>query len=93
MRTLLILLTAAEIIVFIGALALFIHWIASSLRRTSASLAKVAFGVRAIETQTAPIGPGVTKINGQLDTIAGALHGVATLAEQVGANGEQGRRQ
>ncbi len=84
MRTVLIVLTAVEISAFVGALALFIHWIASSLRRTSASLAKVAFGVRAIETQAAPIGPGVTKINGQLATIAGALEGVAILAEQAG---------
>ncbi len=88
MRTLLTLLTALEIVVFIGALALYLHWIASSLRRTSASLAKVTFGVRAIETQAAPIGAGVTKINGQLATIAGALEGVAALAEQAGGNGE-----
>ena len=92
MRTLLILLTALEIVVFIGALALFIHWVAKSLRRTSASLAKVAFGVRAIETQAAPIGPGVTKINGQLATIAGALEGVAGLAEQAGATGATAAR-
>ena len=85
MRTLLTLLTALEIVVFIGALAFYLHWIASSLRRSSASLAKVAFGVRAIESQTAPIGPGVTKINGQLATIAGAIEGVSVLAEQAGA--------
>ncbi len=87
MRTLLIVLTAAEIVLFIGALAFYIHWIAASLKRTSASLAKVAFGVRAIETQAAPIGPGVTKINGQLATIAGALEGVAVLAEQADGHG------
>ncbi len=87
MRNLLIVATAVEIIVFIGALALYIHWIASSLRSTSASLAKVAFGVRAIETQAAPIGPGVTRINGQLATIAAALEGVAVLAEGVGGDG------
>ncbi len=84
MRNLLIVLTTVEIAVFVGALAFYIHWIASSLRRTSASLAKVTFGVRAIETQAAAIGPGVTKINGQLATIAGALEGVAELAEEAG---------
>lgn len=78
-------LAVLEIVLFIGALTLYIHWIASSLRRTSASLAKVTFGVRAIETQCAAIGPGVTRINGQLATIAGALEGVAVLAEQRGA--------
>lgn len=43
----------------------------------------MSFGVRAIETQCAPIGPGVTRINEQLVGIAGALDGVAGLAERT----------
>ncbi len=81
MRTLLIIATLAEIALVIGALALYLVLIARSLRASSALLAKVTFGVRAIERQCEPIGPAVTRINGQLGVIAGALDGVAHLAE------------
>ncbi|MEO5839783.1 MAG: hypothetical protein ABIQ73_07640 [Acidimicrobiales bacterium] len=84
MRPLLIVLTALEIVLFVVVLAIYLNRIAASLQRISAALAKVTFGVRAIESQTAPIGPGVVKVNGQLAVIAGALDGVATLAEQAG---------
>ena len=84
MTTLLVVLTVAEILVFVAAVAGYLIAIARSLNRTSASLAKVTFGVRAIEKQAEPIGPGVTRINQQLTTIAGALDGVATLAEAAG---------
>jgi len=84
MRTLLIVLTALEIVLFIVVLAIYLNRIATSLKRISAALAKVTFGVRAIESQTAPIGPGVVKVNGQLAVIAGALDGVAALAEHAG---------
>jgi ABC-type branched-subunit amino acid transport system permease subunit len=80
MTTLLIFLTVLEVLVLVGVLAVYLVAITRTLRRTSKSLAKVSFGVRAIETQCAPIGPSVTKINGQLETIAGALAGVAGLA-------------
>jgi hypothetical protein len=80
MRTLLIVLTVVEVLVLVVVLAVYLVAITRTLRRTSQSLAKVSFGVRAIETQCAPIGPSVTRINGQLETIAGALAGVAALA-------------
>lgn len=84
MRTLLIVLTVLEIILVIGALAFYLVRIARSLRASSANLAKVTFGVRAIETQCASIGPSVVKVNGQLATIAGALDAMATKAETLG---------
>jgi hypothetical protein len=80
MRTLLILLTAVEVAAFVGVLAVYLVAITRSLRRTSDHLAKVSFGVRAIETQCEPVGPAVTRINGQLATLAGALEGLAGLA-------------
>lgn len=80
-RALLIIATVAEIVVVVGALAVYLARIGRSLRSTSASLAKVAFGVRAIETQCEPIGPSVVRINEQLAVIASALDGVATMAE------------
>ena len=44
MRTLLIVLTVVEIVVFVGALAVYLIAIARSLRRISQSLGKVTFG-------------------------------------------------
>lgn len=85
MRTLLIVLTVVEIVVFVGALAVYLIAIARSLRRISQSLGKVTFGVRAIETQCASVGPSVTRVNEQLTVIAGALEGVAVKAERLGA--------
>lgn len=82
MRTLLIVLTIVEILVFAGVLVAYLIRIARSLRRTSESLGKVTFGVRAIETQTALVGPSVTRINGQLHQIALALDELAEQAEQ-----------
>ena len=81
MRALLILGTLVEIALVVGAIAVYLGRVAASLERTSALLAKVTFGVRAIETQCEPIGPSVVRINGQLGVIAGALDGVAGLAE------------
>jgi len=85
MRVLLIIGTVAEILLVVGVLAWYLNQVAGSLHRTAEQLADVTWGVRAVETQTARIGPGVTRINGQLATIAGALAGVAGLAEAAGA--------
>ena len=85
MRTLLIVLTVVEIVIFVGALAVYLIAIARSLRRISQSLGKVTFGVRAIETQCASVGPSVTRINEQLTAIAGALEGVSVKAERLGS--------
>ena len=86
MRALLIVLSGVEILLVIGALAFYLWRIAASLRVTSANLAKVTFGVRAIETQCASIGPSVLKVNGQLRTIADALDGIAGKAEALSAS-------
>ena len=84
MRRLLITLSVVEILLVVVVLAYYLRRIAESLRATSANLAKVTFGVRAIETQCASIGPSVIKVNGQLRTIAGALDAIATKAEELG---------
>lgn len=80
MKALLIVLTVVEILLVVVVLVYYLTAIARSLRKTSTLLGKVAFGVRAIETECAPIGPVVTTINGQLTAIAGALAAVAGLA-------------
>ena len=81
MRTLLIVLTIVEILLVVTVLVYYLLAIAKSLRNTSTLLGKVAFGVRAIETQCEPIGPVVTRINSQLSTISGALVAVTGLAD------------
>lgn len=85
MRTLLVVLTVIEIVVFVGTLAFYPIAIARSLRRISQSLGKVTLGVRAIETQCASVGPSVTRINERLTVIAGSLEGVSVKAERLGA--------
>lgn len=84
MRTLLIVLTVVEIVVFVGALAGYLIAISRSLSAISDNLAKTTFGVRAIETQCSSIGPSVVRVNEQLTTIAGALGGLVDKAERAG---------
>ncbi len=80
MKSLLITLTLVEIALVAVVLVYYLVRIAASLRRTSVLLGKVAFGVRAIETQTQVIGPSVLTVNDQLTGIAGALAGLADAA-------------
>ena len=86
MRSLLIVLSVVEILLLVVALAYYLMRIARSLYVSSQFLAKVTFGVRAIETQCASIGPSVVKVNSQLAVIAGALDGLATQAETLAAS-------
>lgn len=81
MTALLVTLTIVEIVLVLLVLVYYLVRIAASLRRTSTLLAKVAFGVRAIETQTGVIGPSVGKVNEQLVTVADALTDLTELAE------------
>ena len=81
MTALLVTLTVVEILLVAGVLVYYLARIAGSLRRTSVLLGKVSFGVRAIETQCAVIGPSVVTVNGQLTTIAGALADLTRLAD------------
>jgi len=83
MRTLLIILSVVEVVLVIGVLAYYLIQISNSLNETSRVLAKITFGVRAVETQCSTIGPNVVRINEQLTTIAGAVGGVADKAEAI----------
>jgi len=80
MTALLVFLTIVEIVLVVFVLVYYLCRIAGSLRRTSTLLGKVAFGVRAIETQTNVIGPSVLVVNEQLTIIATALDDLAALA-------------
>lgn len=73
MTWLLIVLTAIEVLLVAAVLVGYLVAIARSLRKAADALAKVDFGVRAIETQVAPIGPRVLQLNGQLEALAQAV--------------------
>lgn len=90
MRTFLIIATAVEIVLVIGVLAVYLVLITRTLMRTNRYLGQVAFGVRAIESQTRPIGPSVTRINDQLATITGAFDGLAGMAEAAASDARGG---
>ena len=85
MTTLLVVLTIVEIVLVVVVLVYYLARIAASLRRTSTLLGKVAFGVRAIETQTEVIGPSVLKVNDQLAGVANALADLTDLADAAAA--------
>lgn len=65
--TVLVVLTVLEALLLVGALALYLVAIIRRLRTISSILGKVAFGVRAVESQTRPVGTSVQAINGALE--------------------------
>ncbi|MEJ7744117.1 MAG: hypothetical protein WKF73_17190 [Nocardioidaceae bacterium] len=81
MTALLTVLTLVEVVLVVLVLVYYLLRIAASLRRTSVLLGKVAFGVRAIETQCSSIGPSVLTINDQLAGVAAALTDLSHLAD------------
>ncbi|MHB1091106.1 MAG: hypothetical protein ACYC06_08355 [Ilumatobacteraceae bacterium] len=83
MTTLLVVLTVVEVLILVGALSFYLIVISRSLERIAQYLAKVTYGVRAIETQCESIGPSVVKLNQQLSGIEGVLEGLAMKAERI----------
>lgn len=85
MNTWLVVLTVFEIVLALGIISGYLIAIARRLNSISTNLGKVAFGVRAIESQTAAIGPAATKLNSELEAITGALPAIAHAAEGLAA--------
>ena len=81
--TLRVFLSVLEIAVLVGVLATFLNIVAKQLNRISATLAKITFGVRAVETQCAVIGPAVDRINGNLADTNADLVRAAAAAETL----------
>jgi hypothetical protein len=81
--TLRVFLTVLEIGTLVGVLAFFLNVVARQLNRICASLAKITFGVRAVEVQCAVIGPAVDRINGNLADTNAALTDAASHAERL----------
>ncbi|MDP9389776.1 MAG: hypothetical protein M3Q48_18140 [Actinomycetota bacterium] len=81
--TLRIFLTVLEIVLFVAVLGFFLNRVAGQLNRISRTLSKVTFGVRAVETQCAVIGPAADRINSNLSAVAAGLEDAASRAERV----------
>ncbi len=77
MNTVLIVVTLVEVLLLVAVLAGYLIAIAATLRKVSSTLGLVTFGVRAIETQTASIGPALRDVNGALGQVADALQQAA----------------
>lgn len=79
----LVIVTVAEIVLVLVVLATYLSLVRGSLRRSAATLAKVGFGVRAIETQAGAIGPSVVRINAALERIATAAPGLVERVDRL----------
>lgn len=79
----LVVLTVLEILIVVGVLATYLILIGRRLDSIATNLGKVAFGVRAIESQTSSIGPSVVALNEELTAITGALPDIAATAERI----------
>jgi len=77
--------TVFEMALIILTLAYFLNRVARQLNYIAATLAKVTFGVRAVETQCAVIGPAADRINANLGEAAAGLEKAAVLAERLAA--------
>ncbi len=100
--TVLILLSVILAVVFIAALFLLASRIADQLeaignreglvgdRAGTSLLAKIAFGVRAIETETSHLGPQATMLNENLEQVA---EGLTALRDEVTAIGAAVQKQ
>ncbi|MDX1619490.1 MAG: hypothetical protein R3320_00765 [Nitriliruptorales bacterium] len=87
MLELLIALTLFEIVLVLGVLLYYLMRIVASLRRTSETLAKVGFGVRAIEKQVSSVGPALERVNGTLAAVADAAPALVESAERLAGTG------
>ena len=81
--TLRIYLTVLEIGLLVGVLATFLNIVAKQLNRISANLARIAWGVRAVEVMCGVIGPAVDRINGNLVDVNNDLTRAAAAAETL----------
>ena len=79
----LLILSLVEIAALVIVLAVYLSVIGGQLSSISKTLAKVTFGVRAVETMCAVIGPATDRVNGNLQEVASALQDCAAQAERL----------
>jgi len=78
-----LLLSLLEIAALVLVLAIYLTVIGNQLKRISATLAKITYGVRAVETMCSVIGPAVDRINGNLQDVCSNLQEAAVEAEKL----------
>ncbi len=77
-------LTVIEVVLLVVVLATFLVLLTRRLQSIADHLAKVAWGVRAVETEVGAIGPAVTKVNELLRELTeDLLPPVAAKAEEL----------
>ncbi len=81
--TLRIFLSVFEIALLVLVLAWFLARIAQLLNSISDTCGKITFGVRAVETQCAVIGPTTDRINAGLQEVVSKLDQAAGEAERL----------
>lgn len=81
--TLRVTLTVLEIVGLVLVLAYFLNRVGTQLMSISNTLGKIAFGVRAVETQCGVIGPAADRINRSLEQTAAGLGQAAQTAERL----------
>lgn len=81
--TLRIAVTVIEIVLLVAILGWFLARIARLLVAISATAGKIAFGVRAVESQVTVIGPTTERLNATLADVAGRLNQAAEQAERL----------
>lgn len=81
--TLRVFLTVLEILGFVGVLGFFLNRITQQLVSVNKTLAKITFGVRAVETQCHAIGPAADRINSNLSSVAAGLEDAANRAGRL----------
>lgn len=82
--TWLVVLTVVEVVLLVAVLAGYLIALTVRLDSVARSLAKVAWGVRAVESEVSSIGPSVTRINAVLAELTEEiLPGVAAKAERL----------
>ncbi len=93
----LVVLSALEVLAFAGALGAFLQRITCSLYELGGSpdsyLAKISFGVRAIEKETSHLAPQVTHLNQSLAGLAdklAAVDGHLDAVTQALSSGQEG---
>lgn len=80
MKVRLTILSAVEVAGLASTLIYFLYRIVTSMEHIGelgeSYLARIQFGVRAIEKETSPLGPQVALLNQQLGTLAGEMNSI-----------------
>ena len=80
MAELLAWLTVAELVVLLAVVSVGVYLITNSLKRINATMAKISWGVRAIETETGMLTANVPPL---IETFAGLDGGAKVIAERL----------